>query len=133
MADLKLALQKIRDLLGENKINPATGNVVPATPANLALDEERRGLIRDELCLQRLSDRRLEPVIATLSPGCVTGESVLKRIETLIDGAISRVGAGHICVEPEILPPPTNEDSLEFFNDVGSQARQLGLPRGLKT
>ncbi len=81
-----------------------------------------------ELCLQRQADRRLEAVIATLSAGCVPGETVLTAIETLIDRAIARIDAAHgECPEVEITVPHTLESSFDSLNDFSERARSLGL------
>jgi hypothetical protein len=112
MAELRICLQQIRDRLGEGKLT-ATGAVFGP---NAATNRDR---ITGELCLQRLSDRRLEALIATLAPGCVPGEQVLSRIEALIDGAIARVDPAHGgCAEVDITPPPTTPSSLKLFYDI---------------
>jgi hypothetical protein len=72
-------------------------------------------LLIDELCLQQLSDRRLESLIATFAPGCVGGETVLRVIEELIRRVITPLG-GAQCVEPELTPPPTVPTSLRIFD-----------------
>jgi hypothetical protein len=122
--ELGETLRLIRDGLGAGKLSPAGGVLV--VPGNA-----ERDLITDELCLQRLADRRLEAVIATLSSGCVPGEQVLARIEALIDGAIRRVDPAHSeCPEVDIAPPPTAESSLELFYDINRRARDFRiLPR----
>ena len=113
----------IRDRLAFNKL-AASGAVILPDPAAQA----HRDLLTGELCLQRQSDRRLEAVIATLSSGCVPGETVLARIEALIDGAIGRIDASHgACPEVDITLPPTTPSSLELFHDLREQAREVGL------
>jgi hypothetical protein len=119
-AELVGILGSIRDLLVEKKLD-AAGAIVIADP-----DHACRHLITDELCLQRLSDRRLEALIATLAPGCISGEQVLTRVETLIDKAIARVDSTHKdCPEVEITPPPTTQSALEFFYDLQRQAQRI--------
>lgn len=121
--ELTEALSEVRDLLAVGKLQ-ANGSLLPGIPqAN-----RRRELITDELCLQRLADRRLESLIATLAPGCVSGEQVLSAIEALIDGAIARVDQSHPgCAEVEITPPPTIPSSLELLNELHQEARRFGL------
>jgi hypothetical protein len=115
--ELRPCLEAIRDRLSEGKFNPAS-------PASIGTTQ--RDLLIDELCLQRLSDRRLESLIATLAPGCVSAEQVLAAIDALIDGAIALVQTSHPgCVEPEIRPPPTDESSLELFYNINRQARRF--------
>jgi hypothetical protein len=122
LGELAETLGIIRDRLATGKLT-ATGAVIGPDPGNV-----HRDLLTDELCQQRLSDRRLESVIATLSSGCVPGEQVLARIEALIDGAIARIDANHgACPEVEITPPPTTQSSLEFFYDLSQAARSFNL------
>ena len=116
IGELRTALETIRDRLIEFKLT-ATGAIdaLVVPPVNAVT------LITDELCLQRITDRRLESSIATLAPGCVPGDTVLTRIESLIDAANSRIaGAAHVCAEVEIDTPPTTESSLRLFDDIRS-------------
>jgi hypothetical protein len=121
MAELVTCLEAIRDRLRDGKLSLAgTLNVANTT---------NRDLLTGELCLQRLSDQRLEPLIATLAPGCVPARSVIASIEALIDGAINIVVQGHVCEEVEITPPPTTQSSLELFYNINQRARQFGIFR----
>jgi len=116
--EIQTALAGIRELLWQLKITP------PPTPANSlsinALDQgAARDLLTDELCLQQLSDQRLEALIATLAPGCIAGQDVLDRIKVLIDAAIRLIDPAHgACTEVEIAPPPTTPSSLRIFHDI---------------
>jgi hypothetical protein len=122
MAELVTCLQAISDRLREGKLGP-TGTL-PPLPVTLAPDIPHRDLLTGELCLQRLSDRRLEALIATLAPGCVSGEQVLTAIDALIDDAIARVHTNHGgCTEVEITPPPTTPSSLEFFHNLNQEVK----------
>jgi hypothetical protein len=122
MQDLQGTLEDILELLQEEKPTPLGGG--PGVEAGAALTAHR-DLLRDELCLQRLSDDRLESVIATLAPGCVPGETVLARIRGLIDRALTRIEPGHPpCVDAEIIPPPTTESSLELLHDIHNLFRK---------
>lgn len=115
IGELTSTLTAIRDRLIEGKLVPATGGLValPVPPANAVT------LITDELCLQRITDRRLESLIATLAAGCVSGNDVLTRIESLIDAANQRiVGEAHVCEEVDVDVPPTTESSLRLFDDI---------------
>ena len=119
-------LEAIRERLSEDKL--LFGTLTAGTRKVQAVAAEERNYLTDELCLQRLSDRRLEAVFATLSAGCVPGEQVLTSIEALIDGAIALVDQDHeACVEAEITPPPTTESSLEFFYDLQQRAKALRI------
>ena len=73
-------------------------------------------LLVGELCLQQLSDRRLESLIATLAPGCVGGETVLRVIDELIGRTITSLGGTGPCTEPDLTPPPTPATSLRLFD-----------------
>jgi hypothetical protein len=124
--ELRPCLEAIRDRLSEGKFNPASPVPIPLV---LPAGTTQRDLLIDELCLQRLSDRRLESLIATLAPGCVSAEQVLSAIDVLIGGAIALVQTSHPgCVEPEIRPPPTDESSLELFYNINRQVRPF-FPR----
>jgi hypothetical protein len=120
IGELRPTLETIRDRLIDGKLDPIAGTIIAAVPSNSALDEARKKLITDELCLQRLSDRRLESLIATLAPGCVLGDTVLDVIESLIDAANSRLALGtiHECPEVDIDVPPTTQSSLELFSVI---------------
>jgi hypothetical protein len=123
LGELVDSLGLIRDRLAFEKLT-ATGSVVAGDPDAQA----HRDLMTGELCLQRQADRRLEAVIATLSAGCVPGETVLTAIETLIDRAIARIDAAHgECPEVEITLPHTLESSFDPLNDFSDRARGLGL------
>ena len=125
IGELTGALRAVRDLLAAGKLQANGSILLGVTSANA-----RRALITDELCQQRLADRRLESLIATLAPGCVAGEQVLAAIEALIDGAIGRVDPNHDgCAEIEITPPPTTQSSLELLSDISQAARSTGLLR----
>jgi hypothetical protein len=82
----------------------------------LSMTQAVRNLFIDELCLQQLSDRRLESLIATFAPGCVSGETVLQVIEELTGRVISALGGARRCEEPELIPPPTIPTSLRVFD-----------------
>jgi hypothetical protein len=99
--ELRHALERIAALLALALPSPITQPV-----ANLLIDE---------LCLQQLSDRRLESLIATFAPGCVGGETVLRVIEELVRRVITPLG-GAQCAEPELTPPPTIPTSLRIFD-----------------
>lgn len=104
VADLPVQLTGLRDTLLAAKAVPA----LPTAP--------QTGWMTDELCLQQLSDARLESILETLAPGCVPATTALQRIETLIDSAVTLVDPSHdACAEPVIQPPPTTESSLELF------------------
>ncbi|MDF2765025.1 MAG: hypothetical protein K0S81_2019 [Rhodospirillales bacterium] len=123
LGELVDSLGLIRDRLAFEKLT-ASGSVVPGD----ADAQAHRDLMTGELCLQRQADRRLEAVIATLSAGCVPGETVLTAIETLIDRAIARIDAAHgECPEVEITVPHTLESSFDSLNDFSERARSLGL------
>jgi hypothetical protein len=113
-------LGAIRDLLVVGKLNVTTGAIIVADP-----EHEHRNQLTDELCLQHFADRRLEALIATLAPGCISGEQVLQAIDALINGAVNRVHLGHECAEVEIAPPPTTPSSLEFFYDLRRHAQRF--------
>ncbi|MDJ1156817.1 hypothetical protein QNA08_00975 [Chelatococcus sp. SYSU_G07232] len=122
MGELTTSLDAISSLLRAGKLD-AGGTIVTADPGDV-----HRGLLTAELCQQRLADRRLEALIATLAPGCVPGEQVFSRIESLIDGAIGRLGApSGTCAEIEIAPPPTTESALELFHGLNQHAARWGL------
>lgn len=72
-------------------------------------------VMADELCLQQLSDRRLESVLATLTPNCVPAATALDQLRLLSEAALTALQHGP-CAEVEITPPPTTESSLRFFD-----------------
>jgi hypothetical protein len=100
--EVRRALERIAALLADALPSPITQAV--------------RGLLIDELCLQQLSDRRLESLIATFAPGCVSGGTVLRVIEELTGRAITALGGTPLCEEPELIPPPTIPTSLRIFD-----------------
>jgi hypothetical protein len=124
LKELVNTLELIRDRLAFEKIdftNVTTGTIIKTIDGKVVLSDEQAEINRDlmtgELCLQRQSDRRLEAVIATLSSGCIPGETVLLQIEGLIDQAITFLhGTQKKCPEVEITLPPTTESSLELFS-----------------
>ena len=91
-------------LLGSNPIPAAS-----TPPAQQAL------WMRDELCLQQLSDARLESILATLAPGCIPAQTALNSISVLVSAALTAIHQSHPCSEPDIEPPPTTESSLRIF------------------
>jgi hypothetical protein len=103
-------------LLGSNPIPPAL------PPAQQSI------WMRDELCLQQLSDARLESILATLAPGCIPAQTALQRISVLVDAALTAIHQPHPCSEPDIEPPPTTESSLRIFYRA-DQAIDRYLPR----
>jgi hypothetical protein len=130
ITELTDTLVVIRDHLIDGKLNATSGVITASAPGDPAA---LRKLITDELCLQRLSDRRLESLIATLAPGCVTGDTVLDVIESLIDAANSRValkpGTIHKCPEVKLDVPPTTQSSLELFSDIRDRLIRTGVIR----
>ena len=100
------------------QIGPTLTRIVALLQAALPspLTQGVIALLTGELCLQQLSDRRLESVIATLAPGCVEGEVVLAVIDELIGRTIAAIGGQGPCAEPEITPPPTTQSSLRIFD-----------------
>jgi hypothetical protein len=132
ITELTATLGTIRARLIEQKLDATAGTILGANPTAIppvpAPPSNALTLITDELCLQRLSDRRLESLIATLAPGCVTGDTVLDVIESLIDAANSRVArATHVCAEVEIDVPPTTQSSLELFSDIRDKLHKLHI------
>jgi hypothetical protein len=82
-------------------------------------------LLTSELCMQRTGERRLESVVATLAPGCVSGDVVISTIETLLQTAIQVIEPGHTgCAAPNVVPPPPIERSLEVFDRLGQRVLQ---------
>jgi hypothetical protein len=109
VADLPVQLAGLRDTL-------LAGKVVPAPPA-----APETGWMTDELCLQQLSDARLESILATLAPGCVPATTALQGIAALINATVTVINPLHsACAEPVIEPPPTSESSLELFYRANS-------------
>jgi hypothetical protein len=105
VADLRPQLQGLEDTLLTDKTIPL---VLPTAP--------QTGWITDELCLQQLSDARLDSILATLAPGCVPASTALLRIRQLVDAAVFFADPLHgTCAEPVIEPPPTTESSLRLF------------------
>lgn len=70
---------------GKFRAGPAGAAVNPPPTA------EQIDSATDELCLQRLTDRRLESVVRTFSTGCVPAEDVLHALEIIVNQAIIRV------------------------------------------
>ena len=128
IGELTPTLETIRDRLVNGKLD-SDGKIIRAIPPNTTLDTARIKLITDELCLQRLYDRRLESLIATLAPGCVTGNSVLTVIESLIDAANNRIDPAHVCTEVEIDSPPTTQNSLQLFDDIRRKSQDWNFFR----
>ena len=85
----------------------------------------------EELCLQRLADRRWESLIATMAPSCVGVETVLSRIETL---SSTRRSATFVDVPAPTVPnrdhpaadQPTSLEVLKDIRDLLGLRRQTG-------
>lgn len=128
--ELGPTLEKIRDPLIAGKLTPANsraavGTFVVLQPGTIISTDTdpgaHRKLITDELCLQRLSDQRLESLIATLAPGCVLGSTVLGEIAGLINRAIVRIGEDPAkCAKVKIDSPPPTEISLQKLSARGA-------------
>lgn len=104
------SLARVRNLLFAEKLDLATPLPLPADVDPL------RPLLTHELCMQRISDQRLESLIATLAPGCVRGSRVLAELSGLIQSTILAIDANHAgCADPEVAPPPSKESSLRIF------------------
>jgi hypothetical protein len=115
------ALARIRALLFEGKL--ALPNPIPF-PGTV---DPLRPLLANELCMQRISDRRLESLIATLAPGCLRGSQVIDELSALIQSAIDVIDEDHEgCADPVITPPQPSEISLE---DIATRpfGRQPGV------
>jgi hypothetical protein len=81
-------------------------------------------LMADELCLQRLSDRRLASVLATLTSNCVPASSALEKLEGMVNAALEEL-EHDTCTEVEIAPPPTTESSLRIFERLDRQVDRV--------
>jgi hypothetical protein len=129
--ELAVVILQIAALLGQDKLVAGTGAPVPppVAPAEANARAELLRMAVDELCLQRLSDRRLGELVETMAAGCTDAVQVIERLSALVDAAIDPIqkaltGTAHPgCVDPEIVPPPTTESSLELFNRVHQQMR----------
>ena len=115
VGELVLTLQALETLLLSNKVSAG----VPLALSDPARDADEPVMI-EELCMQRLADRRWESLIATMAPSCVGVETVLSNIETLVDAALASFATvpAPTCAEPEIIPPPTTPTSLELLKDI---------------
>jgi hypothetical protein len=77
--------------------------------------------LTEELCMQQLSDMRLQSVLATLAPGCIPATSALTRIRDLITTAVNAIDGTHpTCVDPVVEPPPPKETSLLLLHRINS-------------
>jgi hypothetical protein len=60
-------------------------------------------------------------LIATLAPGCLSGQTVLETLSDLVKRTILIVDNQHgDCKDITIVPPPTTEDSLRLFKRLDS-------------
>jgi hypothetical protein len=106
-------------------ITSALGRIVATLrqvfPPPFPLTKDDKALLTDELCMQQLADDRLEALIATLAPGCLSGQTVLETLSDLVKRTILIVDNQHgDCKDITIVPPPTTEDSLRLFKRLDS-------------
>ena len=121
-------LNTIRKRLNENKLTLDPAGGIPAGTIILPdPDNKLRTLITEELCLQRLADKRLDSLIATLAPACVLGSRVLGKIDALIEAATIRIDPNHVaegrvCAEVQNFLP---QDPASSFQAQSNSLRAL--------
>jgi hypothetical protein len=86
-------------------------------PSNFPTAPDDIRLLTGELCMQQLAEGRLKSLLATMTPGCVEGGTVITAISDLIERTIRPLSANR-CTEIEITPPPTKEESLAFLHKL---------------
>jgi hypothetical protein len=86
-------------------------------PSNFPTDPNDIRLLTGELCMQELAEGRLKSLLATMTPGCVDGGTVITAISDLINRTIRPLSADR-CTEIIITPPPTKEESLAFLHKL---------------
>lgn len=117
---LAKTLADIRDTLWEGKLQSGTTqNQAPPAPS---ADDVK--IMAEELCLQSLSDGRIESLVTTLAPGCLPAGRVIEALQALIMDATSRIDPLAMrrkpeCKEAEIVPPPSPATSLEPIFRLG--------------
>ena len=122
--ELRDVIEEIQQLLIEGKIDDNGMLPVTVFAASQAEADGFIAVMRDELCLQRLADRRWASLVATMAPGCVPTTRVLDEIDRLVRCSIRRLhdqtalSEGTDCTdcpEPDLLIPPTVETSFAGF------------------
>jgi hypothetical protein len=115
LQELRDVVDDIQQLLIEDKIKDITQDPVRIFAGSQAEADGFRVMMRDELCLQRLADRRWASLVATMAPACVPATRVMDEIDQLVRCAIGRLHRRNECTdcaEPDITIPPTVETSF---------------------